>query len=837
MGSYKVKLFYSYCHADELLRVSMEKALAILRKNNLLTDWHDRQIIPGQNITKRIKDEMSQSNIIAFLVSPDFLASPACTEEWMMAKEMAKNGQKILVPVIMRTCSWLDFDDMSTRLVIPTDGKPVLTWNDQDAAWQNVYTELKNVIINIRNTFQSKEEFKDQLTTLEFCSQYQEKISLEDLFIFPVVFAQQKNRDIEEVLNNESDIFRTNRILIRGDEQSGKSTLCSHLYFHLIDRGKPVLFVDLNNIGDKKPNEEIYRKLYSEQFCGDYDLWKSQDNKAIIFDNLSHKPNNLEHIDFVKEHFTIIVIATSSDTYFAYYRDELRLADFSVLTLAPLTHAKQEMLIKKWLEIRKKNTNTSEPIEHGKIDRLERNVNSIIINNKILPRFPFFILSILQTYEGFMPQDIQITAYGHCYYALILAHLIKSGIDKNDDDLNQCFNFMSHLAFEIHEEKYKPAIIDDNEYCDFVYRYKQKYIISDAILNRLSGPNGMLKLNNGARTFSVPYSYYFFLGRHLAKTYKLNRNYVSDMIEKSYLRDNTLSLIFAIHHAQDVEIIDDILVHTICAIDMVRPARLDKEETCIFHELMDSIPSEILSNNSIEEERTLERIDRDRHETDNSYEDSLESDHELVNQIYKSQKYIEILSQILKNRAGNLEIVKIDEIIQTICDAGLRLISVILFNEAEIQDLTHYIAKKYEESNINSPEKGRFEKVSELKKLVKYTIFVWTISNIEKVVSSISKPELKGIIKLINERNRTPAYDLIYYFFSLDTADIFDESQKNKLKNLLNKYNKKEMIFVHRLLSLRTQYYLNTHSIKEPLRQSVSSMLELSYKSPPFSPH
>ncbi len=62
MSSYKVKLFYSYCHTDELHRDSMDKALSSLKQNNLLTEWHDRKIIAGQNITKRITDEMAQSH-------------------------------------------------------------------------------------------------------------------------------------------------------------------------------------------------------------------------------------------------------------------------------------------------------------------------------------------------------------------------------------------------------------------------------------------------------------------------------------------------------------------------------------------------------------------------------------------------------------------------------------------------------------------------------------------------------------------------------------------------------------------------------------------------------
>jgi hypothetical protein len=161
--------------------------------------------------------------------------------------------------------------------------------------------------------------------------------------------------------------------------------------------------IDLNNIASKKPSLDIFRQCYSEQYKGDFDLWISQENKTVIFDNLSHFGNSLDHIVLTEPLFDNIIVTTSVDDYESYFKDDTRLLHFSFATIKPFTHVKQEKLIKKWLQFKGKNISNN--IDDGEVDQIENNINSVVIDNKILPRYPFFILSILQTYEAFMPQD------------------------------------------------------------------------------------------------------------------------------------------------------------------------------------------------------------------------------------------------------------------------------------------------------------------------------------------------------------------------------------------------------------------------------------------------
>lgn len=829
MRKYSSKLFYSYCHADESYRDEMEKSLVLLRRNSELTEWHDRKIIAGQKWSEKIRKELESSDIVVFIVTPNFLNSDACVEEWYLAKTLPNTT---LVSVIAKDCSWEDFDDMSDYQVLPKDGKAIDLWDNSDTAWKDVYSGLKSLVDELQGAFVLKEDFKSELVQLEFCSQTKEVTLIDDVFVFPQLFTYLRFSDTEKQIHNASELLEYKLSLIRGENQSGKSKLCVHVFLHLVEDNKPALFVDLDNIKLKSSNEQVFEEIYNRQFSGDFELWKKQRDTTIVFDNLTHHGHSLKHIGFAHKNFSRVIVATSTDDYNAYFKDEIAFSDYTNFRISHFSHSKQEQLISKWLNLSAdKNADTVE-IEHARIDQIERDVNSVLINNKVVPRYPFYILSVLQTHEYFMPRDMKITAYGHCYYALIIAHLIKSGIDPTDENINPCFNLCSYLAFFIHTSGNDAFKITLPEYEGFVKEYNEKFIpVKDSLKNRLCNDSGIIRItNDGHVCFNLPYSYYFFLGRHLANTYKENIDTVSSMMEKSYVRENTLALTFAIHHAQDSNLLDDILNHTVCGMDEFQPAKLDSEETVLFQELLNTIPKRILSSRSIEQERERERDKIDDDESEDLIDETEDSSNPS-NQVYKIQKNIEILSQILKNKAGILERTKIEEILQTLIDAGLRLISLFLCDEKELEELIKFVEKKYDGMIGFRNAENDADRLKGLSKTLRFTIFLWTMTNIEKIVSAICKPELREVIKTIRDRNGTPAFDVIYYFYSLDVADSFEQGQKEELERLLDKYESKDMHFLHRVLSLRTQHYLNTHRVKEPVKQSVLSALQITDQS------
>ena len=622
----------------------------------------------------------------------------------------------------------------------------------------------------------------------------------------------KKESFLEHDLNKNSEILEKDYALIHGDDLSGKTTLCKHLFLTLVNEDTTALFINLQEIESKKPTEKLLQEAYEKQYEGSYDLWKLQENKTIILDNLSNPGHSLEFVTFVSEHFKHVIVSTSSDQFRSYFMGDERLAQFVEIRICNLSHIKQEELIRKRLEL----TNANQNNIHEKIDLIENKVNSVIINNRLLPRYPFYILSILQTYEGFMPNDIEMTSHGHCYYVLILANLIKSGIQETDDQINTCFNFSERLAFEIYKCKSSKT-----NFCfdSFIKEYKKKYIIKDIILNRMQSDqygilakNGILK--NGI--FKHDYMYFFFLGKYFANNGAENKEIICKITEESHLRSNSLILLFIIYHTNDITIIDDILIHTMCSLGDLKVASLEYQETKDFGKLVAELPEKILSDQNVEIERKKVRSRRDMGEQiDSSDDDEDNQCLDSINSVYRILKNNEVLGRILRNKYGSLEREKLLEIIETISDSGLRLISVFLS-----QDSINGYATYLHEQDISFS-------LTEIKNAVQRMAFLWTMINIERIVSALNIIELRELVTSVAEKKATPAYDLIKYFSMLDSTDHFGEREKKYLKKLLKQHNNH---FMKTVLSLRTQQYLNTHSIPAQMKQSICSLLRINYK-------
>ena len=173
------------------------------------------------------------------------------------------------------------------------------------------------------------------------------------------------------------------------------------------------------------------------------------------------------------------------------------------------------------------------------------------------------------------------------------------------------------------------------------------------------------------------------------------------------------------------------------------------------------------------------------------------------------------MGQILRNKHGSLERRKIREIVEVIADGGLRLVNSVLRDEKEIADLADYLNTKYPRYDIERIKKG-----------IQSLAFRWTMVNVEKIVQAINVPELKETVHQVVKENSTPAYDLIGYFYQLDSARKLSEAEKEALKTLLKKHHD---VFIKGVLSIRTQLYMNTHRSPASLEQALCSLLDLKY--------
>ena len=757
---------------------------------------------------------MNQANIIVFLFSVDFIASPECQREWEYAAELASDGRMLFrIPIILRACSWqhmLKTDDVKA---LPNDGNPVATYPSSDTAWLQVYEGIKAVVDECRQTFTPKQDFFTEFDKTEFISQ--SHLKLQDLFVF-LHLTSEDYRGADQTLgeptiSSQLELLSHSHALIHGPEKAGKTALAKHLYLSLLKDSKPVLFLDLAHLTGRV-HEPLFRDAYNAQFHGDYSLWLHQPGKTLVLDNMTSAPQALDLIDLAKNTFDRIIVTLSSDVFHSYYYDEQRLADFRPMRIEPLTPLQQENLISQRLAL----SDRSQPITHGLIDRIEKHVNSVIVSDRLLPRYPFYVLSILQTYEGFMPTDMSITSYGHCYYVLIVANLISSGISRADDDVNACFNFAEHLAFATYQHR-KQHPSEAFAFESFLTAYKGRFLIKDSIVNRLKGrPYGIIT-DDGA--FKAEYMYYYFLAKFLAGDTALGKPVVAAMCEDSHREANYLTLLFTIHHTKSNSIIDDILLGTMCTLDTVPPALLHRDETQGYVGLLSHIPDDILSNASVEEERGRERATQhplsDGH-IDAQYELSEMSDEDPVNGIFKILRNNKIMGQVLRSKHGNLEKSKIEEIVETIAESGLRLVNLILQDEEEVTRFALYVSDGH--PNWDLPR---------IKEALQWLSFIWTMVNVTEIVRAVDVPEIGEVVTTVVDRRSSPAYDLIGYFSLLNSANELTAKERDRLASLFKKHND---VFLRRVMSMGTQHYMNTHRSSTMIEQSICSIIDVKYR-------
>lgn len=812
--NFNASVFYSYSHVDSSYRCELEKTLSLLKQSNLISDWSDAQILPGTSISSAIIDKIDSSNIVLFLMSSNFIASAACVEEWNRVKGRGKStGCIFRIPIILEHCSWKDFIGHDDVKAMPNDGRPISSFRDSSEAWEQIYNGVKSSVRALMGVFTPKQDFLSQLNETDFLAEY--RIKLEEIFIFPRLTTYSPPADdgsmIEEDITTEQQLLKRSHVIIHGEELSGKTSIARHMFSDITSENKPVILMDGRTVSGSQ-HEKLLRKTYTEQFVGDYNIWNKTTNKTLILDNMKPDADTLNFLENASDLFGRIIAIASSDNYVSYFRDEVRLAKYDCLKIQPLTHVQQEKLIRKRIGLNNNKINQSD----SAIDQIENKVNAIVISNKIVPRHPFFILTILQTYEAYMPDGLSISSYGHCYHALIVALLIKAGIREIDQDLNTCFTYAENLAFQQFEIENNGEIWSNEEYNNFHSQYKDKYIIHDSIVNRMTNGEYGIIANDG--TFRNSYMHYFFLGRYFANHKSEHDCHIEKICEQAYLGRNHLILQFIIHHTNDVKIVEDIAIRTMCSLDCVEPAILDGRETKRFHKILSGIPKDIMSKNSVEDERDHDRRQRDKSENniaDIDGDDHNENRH-YVNDIYRVIKCNKILGQILRNNYGTFPKERIEELIEIIADGGLRLVNSLLANEDEIRELAEYVQSKHRFSNSN-----RIENM--LRKLS----FIWTMVNIEYVVSSINIPELRDSITRVVAKNNTPAYDIIDYFSKLDTGDVLTDDIRKELANQLKIYKSG---FVSSVMSIRTQHYMNTHDVDEKVIQSVCSLLGIKYK-------
>src|SRR2546421_6694101 len=132
--SVPIEIFCSYAHEDEVWLRRLEKHLILLKRQGLISLWHDRLISPGTDWTQAIDTQLETASIILLLVSADFIASDYCYgTEMKRALERQEAGEAQVIPILVRPGEWKDAP-FARLQALPTGAIPIASWSDSDSA-------------------------------------------------------------------------------------------------------------------------------------------------------------------------------------------------------------------------------------------------------------------------------------------------------------------------------------------------------------------------------------------------------------------------------------------------------------------------------------------------------------------------------------------------------------------------------------------------------------------------------------------------------------------------------------------------------------------------------
>jgi len=147
-----IEVFFSYSHRDESFKDALIEHLSLLRRQETITAWHDRQIGPGTEWDEQINDHLNHAQVILLLISASFLNSTYCySKEMMRALERHEARDARVIPIIVRPCDWAGAP-FSKLQAVPTDARAVTSWTNQDEAWTNVAQGIRRAVEDIQRT-------------------------------------------------------------------------------------------------------------------------------------------------------------------------------------------------------------------------------------------------------------------------------------------------------------------------------------------------------------------------------------------------------------------------------------------------------------------------------------------------------------------------------------------------------------------------------------------------------------------------------------------------------------------------------------------------------------
>jgi hypothetical protein len=835
------KVFISYSHKDESFRDELEDHLTMLHRKSIISVWHDRKITAGEDWKDEIDSNLESADIIILLISSSFIASDYCYDiEMKKALEREKEGTATIVSIILRNCDWTDCE-FSKFQAVPKDAKPISLWADRDTAWLDVVKGLKDHIskfmpaVNIIDEKVCSELSTDFITITDETISWIDDIEvvlthrkmnhilLSDIFVEPDINIPDETKKDSFKLVSSSILFqKPNIYLISGDEQQGKTTLLKMGYKELVQSDCLPLYLEGKNI-NKSNIEKIIHQAISKQYVGlASEEYLAAGSKVLLIDNVDEIPLNQKHrnlfLSEVNNIFDWVIITCHSS--FNYISAEFSALDSCLdVTLLGFGNVKREEMCKRWVSL-----GVEESIEEADLysqsDELKVQLNTVIKKN-IVPSKPIYVLMLLQMFEAYSKQNIEMTSHGHCYQQLIYQSFEKAGIHGKEYGLY--LNILTELSWTIF---IRGGGLNSHYIDTFFIDYGKKFLsVNGANVLKKLIDNSILHEKGVLTDFKYPYIYYFFVGKKIAESYSTSteiQTKVQDLFDNLHREDFANILIFITHHTKDLWLIRKIEVVLAELFEEEKTADLTKVQLSFMQDFIKLIPKLIIEQREVKNERLDHNLRLDNLERESANENNEDNDetNDLLAKINKTFKGVEIAGQIIRNRHASMTREELYLLADSGISAGLRFLNyfINLSDTAKneiIKIITLQLAQHPNLSNTDIQSKAQDA----------YLHLTYGVINamVMKISSAIGSSEAAEIYQALEEEEQTPAHVLIKQSIELQFTRRIDIKS---IGNTLSKLHDNPVCM--RIINEMVAQHVYMFPVEYKTKQKLSELLDIS---------
>ncbi|MDR6525321.1 GTPase SAR1 family protein [Chryseobacterium rhizosphaerae] len=145
------KIFISYSKQDLTLVNKFIEHLSALQRDGKVSHWYCSALEAGSAWNEEIQKHFEESDIVCFMVSPNFMKTEYIHEHEIkkaFERKKADPGFKI-IPIILNFCRWTTTNNnLGDYTALPYTAKPIMDFHNQDMGWYITEACLRIMIDN-----------------------------------------------------------------------------------------------------------------------------------------------------------------------------------------------------------------------------------------------------------------------------------------------------------------------------------------------------------------------------------------------------------------------------------------------------------------------------------------------------------------------------------------------------------------------------------------------------------------------------------------------------------------------------------------------------------------